>query len=98
MALQGNLQDMSVADLIQHNCQEGRTVRIDLRRGADGSTAVLFLDQGQIVHAESQGESGEEIVYQVLAWGDGSFAVEPGQASPERTIPVSYTHLTLPTN
>jgi predicted regulator of Ras-like GTPase activity (Roadblock/LC7/MglB family) len=95
MALQGNLQDMSVADLIQHNCQEGRTARIDLRRGTDGPTAVLFLDQGQIVHAESQGESGEEIVYRVLAWGDGSFAVEPGQASPARTIQRSYAGLLL---
>ena len=95
MALQGNLQDMSVADLIQHNCQEGRTARIDLRRGTDGPTAVLFLDQGQIVHAESQGASGEEIVYQVLAWGDGSCAVEPGQASPARTIQRSYAGLLL---
>src|SRR5512136_2878473 len=90
MALQGSLQDMSVADLIQHNCQEGRTARIDLRLSADGPTAVLYLDQGQIVHAESQGQTGEEVVYQVLAWGDGTFAVEPGQTSPERTVQRSY--------
>jgi predicted regulator of Ras-like GTPase activity (Roadblock/LC7/MglB family) len=95
MALQGNLQDMSVADLIQHNCQEGRTARIDLRLGTDGPTAVLYLDQGQIVHAESQGESGEEIVYRVLAWGDGTFAVEPGQTSLARTIQRSYAGLLL---
>ncbi|MCX6070201.1 MAG: DUF4388 domain-containing protein [Chloroflexi bacterium] len=95
MALQGSLQDMSVADLIQHNCQEGRTVRIDLRLGADGPAAVLFLDQGQIVHAESQGESGEEVVYKVLAWGDGSFSVEPGQTTPERTVQRSYAGLLL---
>ncbi len=95
MALQGSLQDMSVADLIQHNCQEGRTARIDLRLGADGPTAVLYLDQGQIVHAESQGESGEEVVYQVLAWGDGAFAVEPGQTSAARTIQRSYAGLLL---
>ena len=95
MALQGSLQDMSVADLIQHNCQEGRTARIDLRRNGDGRTAVLYLDQGQIVHAESQGESGEEIVYQVLAWGDGSFSVEPGQPPPAHTIQRSYAGLLL---
>ncbi len=95
MALQGSLQDMSVADLIQHNCQEGRTARIDLRRGGDGRTAVLYLEQGQIVHAESQGESGEEIVYQVLAWGDGSFSVEPGQPPPTHTIQRSYAGLLL---
>jgi predicted regulator of Ras-like GTPase activity (Roadblock/LC7/MglB family) len=95
MALQGSLQDMSVADLIQHNCQEGRTARIDLRLGTEGPTAVMFLDQGQIVHAESQGEKGEEVVYQVLAWGDGTFSVEPGQTTPERTIQRSYAGLLL---
>jgi predicted regulator of Ras-like GTPase activity (Roadblock/LC7/MglB family) len=95
MALQGSLQDMSVADLIQHNCQEGRTARIDLRRTGDGRTAVLYLEQGQIVHAESQGESGEEIVYQVLAWGDGSFSVEPGQPPPAHSIQRSYAGLLL---
>jgi predicted regulator of Ras-like GTPase activity (Roadblock/LC7/MglB family) len=95
MALQGSLQDMSVADLIQHNCQEGRTARIDLRLGADGPTAALYLDQGQIVHAESQGESGEEVVYQVLSWGDGTFSVEPGQTSTARTIQRSYAGLLL---
>jgi predicted regulator of Ras-like GTPase activity (Roadblock/LC7/MglB family) len=95
MALQGSLQDMSVADLIQHNCQEGRTARIDLRNGADGRTAALFLEQGQIVHAESQGAGGEEIVYRVLAWTEGSFSVEPGQPAPEHTIQRSYAGLLL---
>lgn len=95
MALQGSLQDMSVADLIQHNCQEGRTARIDLRLGTDGPTAVLFLEEGQIVHAESQGEKGEEVVYQVLAWAEGTFSVEPGQTSTERTIQRSYAGLLL---
>jgi predicted regulator of Ras-like GTPase activity (Roadblock/LC7/MglB family) len=95
MALQGSLQDMSVADLIQHNCQEGRTARIDLRRGGDGQTAVLYLEQGQIVHAESQGESGEEIVYRVLAWTEGAFSVEPGQPAPAHTIQRSYAGLLL---
>jgi predicted regulator of Ras-like GTPase activity (Roadblock/LC7/MglB family) len=66
-----------------------------LRRTGDGRTAVLYLEQGQIVHAESQGESGEEIVYQVLAWGDGSFSVEPGQPPPAHSIQRSYAGLLL---
>lgn len=95
MALQGSLQDMSVADLIQHNCQEGRTARIDLRHTTDGRSAAMFLEQGQIVHAESQGESGEEVVYRVLAWAEGTFSVEPGVPAPAHTIQRSYAGLLL---
>lgn len=95
MGVQGNLRDMSVADLIQHNCQEGRTARIDLTPGGRRPPAVLFLEQGQLVHAQVGDEQGEEVVYHVLGWNDGTFSVEPGAASPAHTIARSYTGILL---
>lgn len=95
MGVQGNLRDMSVADLIQHNCQEGRTARIDLTPGGGRQPAVLFLEQGQLVHAQVGDEQGEEVVYDVLGWSDGAFSVEPGVASPTHTIGRSYTGILL---
>lgn len=40
MALQGNLHDMTVADLIQHSCQDGKTARIMIEH--NGRHAGLF--------------------------------------------------------
>lgn len=95
MSVQGTLRDMSVADLIQHNCQEGRTARIDLSPASGQTPAVLFLEQGQLIHAQVGDEQGEEVVYRVLGWNDGSFSVEPGAASPTHTISRSYTGILL---
>jgi predicted regulator of Ras-like GTPase activity (Roadblock/LC7/MglB family) len=95
MSMQGNLRDMSVADLIQHNCQEGRTARIEFKQAEGLPVAVLFLDQGQLVHAEMGGEQGEEVVYRVLEWGEGTFNLEPGVSPSARTISRSYAGILL---
>jgi len=95
MGVQGNLRDMSVADLIQHNCQEGRTARIDLAPSGGRPPALLFLEQGQLVHAQAGEEQGEEVVYHALGWTEGSFSVESGVAAPAHTIARSYTGLLL---
>lgn len=95
MALQGDLRDMAVADLIQHNCQESRTARLELLSGTGKGTAVLFLEGGQVVHASMRDQEGEEVVFEVLDWEDGAFNLELGVAPPKRTIHSSYTTLLL---
>lgn len=93
MALQGSLHDMSVADLIQHACQDGKTARI--RIDAHGQRAGLYIDAGELTDAELAGEHGEEVVYRLLSWHDGTFTYEPGLRPPARTITRSYTGVLL---
>ncbi len=95
MGLQGNLRDMSVADLIQHNCQEGKTARITLRSEDEALQAALFIERGRLVHAEMGDQRGEEVVYAVLGWEGGTFTLAPDIAPPARTIGRSYTLLLL---
>jgi predicted regulator of Ras-like GTPase activity (Roadblock/LC7/MglB family) len=93
MSMQGQLRDMGVAELIQHTCQDAKTARLALDSG--GKQAVLFFEGGEVVHA-AQGElQGEPVIYAVLNWSEGSFALEAGVEPPARTIHRSYAGLLL---
>lgn len=93
MAMQGNLQDMAVADLIQHNCQDHKTARLDIEH--NGQQATLFFKEGGIQHATLGKEEGEEVIYEILAWQDGSFSLEMGEEPPAVTIERSWSGLLL---
>ena len=93
MGMQGNLHDMAVADLIQHNCQERKTAQ--LRIGHNGQQALLYFKDGSLVHAEMGSQTGEDVVYQVLGWEDGSFNLETGIEPKTSTITRSWSGLLL---
>lgn len=93
MAMQGNLHDMAVADLIQHNCQDRKTARLAIQHGSQNAT--LYFADGNVLHAVMDDTQGETVVYQILAWEDGRFMLEPGIAAPAVTITRSWTGLLM---
>jgi predicted regulator of Ras-like GTPase activity (Roadblock/LC7/MglB family) len=95
MSLQGNLREMNVADLIQHNCVEGKTARLTLENETKDLQGVVFIEDGQIMHAELEGLEGEEAVYALLAWEEGSFRQDPDLLAPSHTIHRSSTGILL---
>ena len=84
MALRGNITDISIADLIQLNCQSGAQARLTARCSDDGAELAVYFDGGEIVHAQLDDTQGEEAVYELLRWQSGSFEVEQGIAPPAR--------------
>ncbi|MCB0208126.1 MAG: DUF4388 domain-containing protein [Anaerolineae bacterium] len=93
MALQGNLKDMTVADLIQHNCMDHKTARLTIDR--NGEQATLFFKGGNVPHATLGSLEGEEVVFQILNWKDGQFTLEMGFETPGETISRSWSGLLL---
>ncbi len=93
MALQGNLRDMGVADLIQQTCQDRKSAFLTIRH--DNSVASLYFKEGQVVHAKMGLQSGEEIVYRILAWEDGSFSLENDIEPPMTSIQRSWSGLLM---
>jgi len=93
MPLQGNLQEMSLANLIQVNCQEMRSAQLTLQH-ADQSGEVYFSD-GQVVHAVFGTLRGEEAMYELLTWDNGKFVLERDVPAPEKTIAVNWNVLLL---
>ncbi|MFQ5611072.1 MAG: DUF4388 domain-containing protein [Anaerolineae bacterium] len=95
MAMQGNLQDMAVADLIQHNCQDRKTARLTIEH--NNQQALLFFNEGAVQHAALGDTQGEEVIYQILTWQEGQFTlaeVEPDTV-PAATIKRSWSGLLL---
>lgn len=93
MAMQGNLKDMAVADLIQHTCQDRKTARVLIDH--DDQTAALFFKDGALVHATLDDLQGEEVVYRILGWEQGQFKMETNAVPPTVTITKSWSGLLL---
>lgn len=93
MALHGNLHDMSVADLIQQSCLDHKIARLDINHL--GQIATLYFREGSVQHALLGKNQGEEVVYQMLAWEDGTFTLEADVEAPAKTISRSWSGLLM---
>jgi predicted regulator of Ras-like GTPase activity (Roadblock/LC7/MglB family) len=93
MGMQGNLHDMTIADLIQHTCQDNKMAKLEIH--TTKGRATLFFKDGKAVHAVSGKQIGEEVVYKILNWREGTFDLEVGIEPPMNTISRSWSSLLL---
>ncbi|MCB1008713.1 MAG: DUF4388 domain-containing protein [Acidobacteria bacterium] len=93
MAFQGSLRELPLPDIIQLVAVSGKTGVFVLRNGAQ--SGKIFLEKGQIVHAEVAGLSGEQAVYELARWLQGDFVFTPGAEAEARTVDKSNTNLLM---
>ncbi|HEX2981841.1 MAG TPA: DUF4388 domain-containing protein [Anaerolineaceae bacterium] len=93
MGIQGSLQEMTVVDLIQHACQDQKTAQLTLSHASQ--QAVLYFKDGNVIHAVSDGQEGDEAVFRALFWEDGTFSQESGVEPPATTITRTWASLLL---
>lgn len=62
---------------------------------SQGRAGRIYFVQGEIVHAEAEGATGEEALRVLLGWRDGSFEPIPNTTTLERTITKRLSHLLL---
>jgi predicted regulator of Ras-like GTPase activity (Roadblock/LC7/MglB family) len=93
MPLEGSLKELSLTNIIQVNCNEMNTATVRLEY--EGKDGVICFAEGGIVHAAAGDLVGEEAVYELLSWPDGTFVVEQDQVIPQRTIDSSWNSLLL---
>ncbi len=98
MPLQGNLKEMSLANLVQVNCQEMRSAHLTLDQ--QGQKGEVYLSDGQVVHAALYGRTGgkmegEEALYRLLSWDAGTFTLETETHPPQKTIDRPWQELLL---
>ncbi len=60
-----------------------------------GRTGHLYFVEGEIVHAEAGGVTGEPAVRVIIGWPEGSFELVPSTTTLHRTIEKSSRHLLL---
>ncbi|HPH97155.1 MAG TPA: DUF4388 domain-containing protein [Anaerolineaceae bacterium] len=93
MGTQGSLHDMTVADLIQVNCQDHKTGKLSLNNGA--MQGNLYFKNGNVIHAEMGQLQGEAAVYELLSWEEGLFKLDVGHEAPQSTITRSWAGLIM---
>ena len=93
MAFQGSLRELPLPDIIQLVAVSGKTGAFLIEDGeGDGR---IYLRDGQIVHAETGGLSGEEAIYELATWTEGDFKFDTSAATNSATIDKSNTNLLM---
>ncbi len=93
MAFQGSLAELHLPDIIQLISVSGKTGVFQLTDGH--LRGQIYLNDGQIVHAQLEDATGEEAVYALAIWSQGEFKFDPGVATQQRTISKSNTNLLM---
>lgn len=93
MALVGNLKDLKLPNLIQINCMEKNNAKLTLEHNRQ--YGFLYFQDGQIVHAELDPDTGEKALFRMLAFEEGKFKVEADIRPPVITIKAHWNNLLL---
>ncbi len=93
MTFQGSLKELHLPDVIQLVSVSGKTGAFHLKKGEQEGT--IWLQAGRIVHAAADDLHGEEAVYLLATWSDGTFHFMQEEASPAHTINKNNTNLLM---
>lgn len=93
MAIEGDLADIGVLTMVQMICMERRKLALFVQR--HGEEAAVHFDAGQVVHASLGELQGEDAIYRLLTWTDGTFRLTSGAAAPAQTIRRDWNQLLL---
>jgi hypothetical protein len=82
--LVGNLAQVSLVDVLKLLASGRQT---GLLRVADGARrGEIFVEEGNLVHAVTEGQMGEGAVYALMAWQRGSFDFTPQVLASESSV------------
>jgi ActR/RegA family two-component response regulator len=95
-----SLRHLTALDVVQLKCLARATVRLDFTR-SDGAVGRIYLNDGEVVHAEvipSSGvvaKEGTEAFNEALSWRGGTVVEEPDAQAPQITIHGAWQSLIL---
>jgi hypothetical protein len=93
MDFHGSLDDFHLPDVIQFLSGAGKTGV--LRIVSEQQEGALYLQNGRITHAVSEGLLGEEAVYSLFLFNAGRFDFDPDVTTETVTISRSNTNLLM---
>jgi predicted transcriptional regulator len=93
MSFQGSLKELHLPDVIQLVSVSGKSGSFVLQK--EPEEGVIYLENGHIIHASMGDLSGEEAVYAMATWNEGTFRFVPGETSPQHSITKNNTNLLM---
>ena len=83
-AFSGSLSQFKIIDIVRLLTSEGKTGVLNLQRGKE--KGEIYVTKGALAHAICKDGVGEEAVFVMLTWADGTFNFAPNVMSEEKTI------------
>ena len=80
--IEGRLEEMNVIDLFQSLEMGQKSCSLTLARAAE--KCQIYLENGQVYDAALGNVSGDDAVYKVVEWNDGTFEIDFSGKSPQR--------------
>jgi hypothetical protein len=93
VGLEGDLQALSVVELVQTLNLGGKTARVLLHSGSQ--TGMMWFQEGAITHAATGSLYGELAAYSMIEWTTGRFTVSYGITTESRSIDTDTTQVLL---
>ena len=93
MPLTGEINDLSLSELIELFCNRRKTGRLTVEYPQ--GTAQFYLKPGAIVHAAFEDLNGIEAVHYALTLPNASFSFQSEVEAPERSIDQPWTSVVL---
>ncbi len=90
---EGEFTRLGLADVIQLNAQNRFSGCIDV--DCEGRRGLIFLRDGEIVHAEHEGVVGEAAFYEIVSWPGGRFSLQENVATTRSSIKKTCSFLIL---
>jgi YesN/AraC family two-component response regulator len=87
----GKVEAIQLTDVIQMNCLSRLTTALTITR--DGERGTIYLNEGEVIHAECGEQKGTEAFYHILSWQEGEFISNIGVTPPIQTIYQNWEHL-----
>jgi CheY-like chemotaxis protein len=87
----GKVFGLQLTDVIQMNCLSRLTTALIITR--DAEKGIIYLNEGEIIHAECGEEKGADAFYRILSWQEGEFVSNIGAMPPAQTIYQNWEHL-----
>ncbi len=92
-ALTGKLATMPFADLIQLLCDARKSTAVHVR-SPDGR-ALILIAKGRIVHAQSESESGIDVLGGLVGLREGTFYLAPFPEDYQETMSGEWKHMLM---
>ena len=89
----GKIFGLQLTDIIQMNCLSRLTTVLIITR--DGEKGIIYVNEGEIIHAECGEQKGTEAFYSILSWQEGEFVSNIGFIPPIQTIYQNWEHLLI---
>lgn len=84
---------MELTSLIQFICIQKRRVGLSLSNGSE--EGYILFDNGDVVHAETEGVEGEDAILRLLDWDDGRFSTDNDAPVTRRTINTPWDRMLM---